>query len=148
MGTLSAYSQPTDRLGEDRYLNVEISGMDLSLSVRLNPGFDSVADEAFFSRLLRGLPAAIGLEGLEPPIIYRFPSRHVPGENGVSGMMLMVQSHVAFHWWPKENFLHVTVSSCRQFDPEIVRELLLIACRGSVGPMGPTAEITMGGSRW
>jgi S-adenosylmethionine/arginine decarboxylase-like enzyme len=32
----------------------------------------------------------------------------------------MVQSHVAFHWWPDVSFLHITVSSCRPFNENSV----------------------------
>jgi len=66
-----------------------------------------------------------GLTTLDPPLLYRFPSRHVPTESGVSGMILMVQSHCAFHWWPLTTFLHVTISSCLRFDPHRIIAVLL-----------------------
>lgn len=100
-----------------------MNGIDVSISLeKCRLKFTNAAPEGieFWYHLLRRIPASAGLQRLEPPIIYVFPNDHVPNDQGVSGTMLMVQSHCAFHWWSKTRFCHWTISSCREFEPEAI----------------------------
>ena len=101
-----------------------MNGIDVSISLH-SVVLREPETTTFWYDLLRLLPESAGLTTLDPPLLYRFPSRHVPTESGVSGMILMVQSHCAFHWWPLTTFLHVTISSCLRFDPHRIIAVLL-----------------------
>lgn len=95
-----------------------MEGMDVSISItNCSPRFDDIG---FWYGLLRELPGVVGLKKMDPPTLYRFPTEIAPDDLGVSGTMLMVQSHCAFHWWPTTNFCHITVSSCVKFDVTMV----------------------------
>lgn len=99
-----------------------MKGIDLSISIKTGAGFCDKASVSFFYDLLLTVPREIGLVALQPPIVFTFPTCHVPTEKGVSGIIVMVQSHMAFHWWPETNFVHITISSCKAFDGEKVLE--------------------------
>ena len=88
----------------------ELNGVEISVGIISSK---QAYDVIFFYRLLTELPIAVGLTALGPPIIYSFPSVHVPTENGLTGVNVMVQSHVAFHSWPEQGYIHLTISSCK-----------------------------------
>ena len=118
----------------------DLQGMDLSLSLLIGEEFTSEQPIGFWFYLLRKLPLICGLVPLDPPILFEFPSLQVPTESGVTGIMVMVQSHVAFHWWPESRFLHLTISSCKQFNVDGVMGLL--------ANLFPVKETHLEESRW
>lgn len=67
---------------------------------------------------LKRLPEEAGLTSYGSPIIHAFPNKHVLTENGISGLQMMVESHVGFHDWfdgrPSclKPYTHITISSC------------------------------------
>ena len=89
-----------------------LNGVEISVSILSKATFDI----AFFYRVLMELPESAGLTPLGPPVIYSFPTTQVPGENGFTGTNVMIQSHVAFHHWPANGFIHLTISSCKPVD--------------------------------
>lgn len=121
---------------EDAALN----GLDLSISLRIGEDFAPRQPIDFWYSMLRELPLHIGLTPLDPPMIHEFPSAQVGTELGVTGVLVMVQSHIAFHWWPEIRFLHLTISSCKQFNVETA----VIFLRG----IFPVQWAKFGESRW
>ena len=104
-----------------------LRGVDISVSVFSK----QVYDVAFFYRLLMDLPTVAGLVALGPPIIYSFPSVHVPTEHGFTGVNVMVESHVAFHHWPEQGYIHLTISSCKAVNETEVLRWLCQKFRGN-----------------
>lgn len=95
-------------------------GMDFSIDIRHKKELDI----AFCYRLLMGLPKVAGLQVLAPPILYEFPSSQVPTEKGISGLVMMVESHIGLHWWPEHGYTHITISSCKGVWVKQTREYL------------------------
>jgi S-adenosylmethionine/arginine decarboxylase-like enzyme len=40
-------------------------------------------------------------------------------DHGVTGIAILVESHVAAHAWPKRNLLNVVITSCKEYDARI-----------------------------
>ena len=104
-----------------------MNGIDISVSIWSRQFFDI----AFFYRLLTDLPGVVGLAAMGPPVIYSLPTIHVPAERGFTGTTVMVQSHVAFHHWPDDGFIHLTISSCRSVDELALYRWLCKKFRGN-----------------
>jgi S-adenosylmethionine/arginine decarboxylase-like enzyme len=91
-------------------------GEDISINIhhKLN------VDRHFMHTVLSEIPKRAGLNGHGIPMIYHFPNKEAPQEHGVSGIQLMVESHVAGHDWPDGRtipgmpYCHITISSCKQ----------------------------------
>ena len=101
-----------------------MNGLDLSISLQVGEEFAPSHPIDFWYSLLHKLPLLIGLTPLDPPIIHVFPSAQVATEIGVTGVIVMIQSHIAFHWWSETNFFHLTISSCQGFNVEVVVKFL------------------------
>lgn len=52
-------------------------------------------------------------------VVEHFPQLGAEGEIGISGILILVESHIAIHTWPERNYARVEISSCREFDPSV-----------------------------
>ena len=68
---------------------------------------------------LDSLPDIIGMRKIGPPQMVRFND---PDIAGVSGVIMIVESHISIHAYSKKDFLSVDVYSCKRFDFEKAAE--------------------------
>ena len=69
--------------------------------------------------LLDSLPDRIRMTKIMPPYVFRHAAPGRGGE-GLSGFVLIAESHIAVHTFPRRHFLNVDVFSCQTFDVESV----------------------------
>jgi len=78
-----------------------------------------LSDRRALLRWLNGLPAQIGMSVLLPAAVARIECpRCKPGDEGLSGFVIICESHIAVHTWPARGEIQADVYSCRPFDPE------------------------------
>ncbi|HXG12426.1 MAG TPA: adenosylmethionine decarboxylase [Gemmataceae bacterium] len=53
-----------------------------------------------------------GLTPLAPPLLHRFPA------GGVTGVLLLAESHIALHTYPEHGYLALDIFSCGPGDPQ------------------------------
>jgi S-adenosylmethionine decarboxylase len=68
-------------------------------------------------RLLDQLPDHIGMTKIMPPYVFRHGAPGDP-EFGVSGFVLIAESHISVHTFPERRFVNVDVFSCAPFNVE------------------------------
>jgi S-adenosylmethionine decarboxylase len=69
--------------------------------------------------LLDRLPVQIGMTKIMPPYVFR----HGPAGRplaGLSGFVLIAESHISVHTFPGQGFVNVDVFSCEHFDAGVV----------------------------
>ena len=72
---------------------------------------------------LTDFPAALGMTRLcEPQVLaYNGPK---PEDSGVSGFVVIAESHISIHTFPYRDYVNIDVFSCKAFDNErILREV-------------------------
>jgi S-adenosylmethionine decarboxylase len=69
--------------------------------------------------LLEGLPDRIGMTRIMPPYVFRHDALD-PGLAGLSGFVLIAESHISVHAFPARRYVNVDVFSCEPFDPTLV----------------------------
>ena len=76
---------------------------------------ETLQDIETVRRFLDEYPSAIGMNKIIPPqvYIYRGP---VPEDWGVSGFVLIAESHISVHTFPDRGYINVDVFSCKEFD--------------------------------
>jgi S-adenosylmethionine decarboxylase len=72
--------------------------------------------EACF-RLLNELPEKIGMTKITQPYVFRYKAP-IPGDEGITGVTIIAESHVSLHTYPRKQFAFVDMFSCRPFDVE------------------------------
>ena len=78
-----------------------------------DPG--QLADMEHVRRFLDAYPDAIGMTKISVPSVqtYRGP---VPEDWGVSGFVIIAESHISVHTFPDRAYVNVDVFSCKEFD--------------------------------
>ncbi len=66
--------------------------------------------------LLDELPDVIGMHKISPPYTFFYRPTENPAEWGVSGFVIIAESHISIHTFPDRNSAFVDVFSCKQFD--------------------------------
>jgi len=66
-------------------------------------------------RILEEFPGQIGMTKIMPPYVFRYTG--VRPENwGVSGFVLIAESHISIHTFPEKQYLSLDILSCKLFD--------------------------------
>ncbi|MBI4234215.1 MAG: adenosylmethionine decarboxylase [Chloroflexi bacterium] len=80
-------------------------------------------DAQFIYEFLDHYPAAIGMTKITQPkvITYDAPKHE---DWGLSGFVIIAESHISIHTFPARYFLNLDVFSCREFDPQHALEEL------------------------
>ena len=81
-------------------------------------------DESLVRELLDTYPDAIGMTKISEPLVHRYTEGRVPTDWGVSGFVLIAESHISVHTFPDRGYLNVDIFSCKTFDADLaVNEL-------------------------
>lgn len=76
---------------------------------------DLLQNKKRMSKFLEDVPKELGMRVLRKPIVAEIKSDMYPTV-GLSGFVILYESHVSFHTWPEENYVALDVYSCRDFD--------------------------------
>lgn len=74
-----------------------------------------LASEELVRDLLERYPARIGMTKIAPPHVQRYVGEK-PQDWGISGFVLIAESHISIHTFPKHRYLWVDIFSCKGFD--------------------------------
>ncbi len=74
-------------------------------------------DVGLFRRFLSDYPTALGMTKLCEPKVLTY---HAPNaeDSGISGFVIIAESHISFHTFPNRQYVNIDVFSCRSFDSE------------------------------
>jgi len=74
-------------------------------------------------RILDELPTRIEITKIMPPYVFRYSGLR-PEDWGLSGFVLIAESHVSIHTFPEKTFVSVDIFSCKPFDAEFAASYL------------------------
>jgi S-adenosylmethionine decarboxylase len=78
---------------------------------------EKLEDKKFCKTILEEIPEKIGMTKISKPIVLKYDAPK-KSESGVSGLIIIAESHIALHTYPWKNFILVDVVSCKDFDAE------------------------------
>jgi S-adenosylmethionine decarboxylase len=76
-----------------------------------------LADEKLVESFLERCPDNIGMTKITVPQVYNYRGKK-PKDWGVSGFVLIAESHISVHTFPERGYLNVDIFSCKDFDIE------------------------------
>ena len=74
-------------------------------------------------RLLDELPTRIGMTKIMPPYVFKYSGLR-PEDWGLSGFVLIAESHISIHTFPEKSFVSADTFSCKPFDSEFAAAYL------------------------
>ena len=72
-------------------------------------------DPDIVHRFLDEYPDGLGMTKITPPHVYTYHGPQ-PGDWGVSGFVLIAESHISVHTFPDRGYINIDVFSCKEFD--------------------------------
>lgn len=84
---------------------------------------EPMQDEKLIYELLDRYPEQIGMTKVASPCVFRYVGAK-PEDWGVSGFVLIAESHITIHTFVERRYVSIDVFSCREFDAtQVTREL-------------------------
>ena len=68
--------------------------------------------------ILNKLPAKIGMTKMTLPYVVKWMDKFASGTEGVSGFVMIAESHISIHTFPDQDYVFMDIFSCKQFDAE------------------------------
>ncbi len=82
---------------------------------------EQLADENVVRVILEQYPAQMGMTKITQPTVVRYKGTK-PEDWGVSGYVMIAESHISLHTFPERNLIWVDIFSCKDFDAAPVLE--------------------------
>ncbi|MBW2993654.1 adenosylmethionine decarboxylase, partial [Candidatus Woesearchaeota archaeon] len=78
---------------------------------------DRLNDIEFIKTILNELPDIIKVKKLSEPTVISHTAEN-PEESGITGYVIIAESHISIHTYPEKSYFSFDVFSCREFDTE------------------------------
>jgi S-adenosylmethionine decarboxylase len=85
-----------------------------------------LVDQSLVYDILNNLPEKLGMHKMTMPYAVKWmdPGATIPG---ISGFVMIAESHISIHTFPEKDYVFIDVFSCRGFDVEEATKLLVSA---------------------
>ena len=74
-------------------------------------------DISLIYNFLSEYPAQIKMTKIMPPYVFRYEAENSE-DWGISGFVLIAESHISIHTFPDKNYLSLDIFSCKEFDSD------------------------------
>jgi S-adenosylmethionine decarboxylase len=74
-------------------------------------------DEPLLRSVLDEYPTRVGMEKVSPVHLYDIETSN-PLDAGMSGFVVIAQSHISLHAWPEYGEVDIDICSCKEFSQE------------------------------
>lgn len=81
-----------------------------------------LADPKAVRASLKNLPRLIKMKPLSEPRVVRAYDNGMRDPGGHSGFVIIQESHISIHTFPKRKFVSIDIYSCAYFNPKIVKK--------------------------
>lgn len=85
---------------------------------------EKLADMDLLFNTLDNFPTKIGMTKIMPPYVFKYVGK-VPEDWGVSGVVLIAESHISIHTFPDKQHAFIDIFSCKDFDTDYARMEML-----------------------
>ena len=77
--------------------------------------------------VLNTLPSKIGMTKMTLPYVAKWLDKFSDGTPGISGIVMIAESHISIHTFPDQDYVFMDIFSCRNFDTKNAIKYLLNA---------------------
>lgn len=86
-----------------------------------------ISDMEFIYRFLDELPDKIGMRKVGKPDVDKIFESEKDEDYGISGLVLIMESHIAIHSFPAKNCIFIDIFSCKDFDTDSTKKMIIEA---------------------
>jgi S-adenosylmethionine decarboxylase len=81
-------------------------------------GTNKLGDKNLIYEFLSSLPSKIRMTKIMEPNIISYDGGKKPEDWGISGFVIIAESHISIHTFPAKKYLSIDIFSCKEFDIE------------------------------
>ena len=70
-------------------------------------------DEVHFTSVLSSLPEKLGMHKITEPVVVKVGPNNKKDPGGISGFVMIAESHISFHSFPNRKFISIDVYTCQ-----------------------------------
>ena len=74
-------------------------------------------------KFLYELPDQIGMTKITQPYVFPY-SGLVPEDEGITGVVIIAESHISIHTFPLKNYAFIDIFSCKPFDWSNISDII------------------------
>ena len=78
---------------------------------------ETLSNEPLIHSVLDQYPGRVGMEKVSPVHLYDIETSN-PLDAGLSGFVVIAQSHISLHAWPEYGEVDIDICSCKEFSQE------------------------------
>ena len=86
---------------------------------------EKLSDIGLISNLLDLFPEKLGMHKIMPPYVFKYDGGDIKEDWGVSGVVLIAESHIALHTFPDKEFFTLDIFSCKDFNVRYAVDIAL-----------------------
>ena len=75
-------------------------------------------------KFLNQLPDQISMTKITQPYVFPYEGK-VPDDKGITGMVIIAESHISIHTFPMKKYAFIDIFSCRPFNTELAIEFCI-----------------------
>jgi S-adenosylmethionine decarboxylase len=87
---------------------------------------EKLSDYSLIFSILDELPGKIGMTKITQPYVFPYKGL-VPEDKGITGTVIIAESHISIHTFQEKDYCFVDVFSCKDFNVEYAAEYLIDA---------------------
>ncbi len=87
---------------------------------------EKISDLAYIFDFLNTLPDKVGMTKITQPYVFPY-SGLVPEDKGVTGIVIIAESHLTFHSFIEKDYFFFDLFSCKPFDIEATQQYVIDA---------------------
>jgi S-adenosylmethionine decarboxylase len=74
---------------------------------------DVLSNKEILTEMLTSIPAKLGMHTISSPLVVEVGPLNKKDPGGISGFVLIAESHLSFHTFPKRGFVTIDVYTCQ-----------------------------------
>ncbi len=87
---------------------------------------EKIGDVAYVFDVLNTLPERIGMTKITQPYVFPY-SGLIPEDKGVTGIVVIAESHLSFHSFTEKDYFFFDLFSCKPFDVDAAQQFIIEA---------------------
>jgi S-adenosylmethionine decarboxylase len=87
---------------------------------------ERIGDLGFIFDFLNTLPDKVGMTKITQPYVFPY-SGVVPEDRGITGFVVIAESHLSIHTFVDKGYAFVDLFSCKPFDTDVARDQIVEA---------------------
>jgi len=86
--------------------------------------YDVIASVEAITDFLEMLPKEINMTKIMPPYVFKYDGGDKPEDWGISGFVIIAESHISIHTFPEKNYFSIDIFSCNEFNMDRALEII------------------------